>query len=57
MHKAENLDLERRTTRFGVATIRFCQAVPSSPVNAPLITQLVRAATSIGANYAEADDA
>jgi len=26
-------------------------------VNAPLVTQLVRAATSIGANYAEANDA
>jgi four helix bundle protein len=57
MDKADKFDLERRTTKFGVAAIRFCQTVSSSPVNAPLLTQLVRAATSIGANYAEANDA
>ena len=57
MDKAEKFNLERRTTKFGVAAIRFCQTVSSSPVSAPLLTQLVRAATSIGANYAEANDA
>lgn len=57
MDRAESFDLERRTTEFGVAAIRFCQTVLSSPVNAPLLTQLVRAATSIGADYCEADDA
>ncbi|MBM3332349.1 four helix bundle protein [candidate division WOR-3 bacterium] len=57
MDKADKFDLERRTTKFGVAAIRFCQTVSSSPVTVPLLTQLVRAATSIGANYAEANDA
>jgi len=57
MDKADKFDLERRTTKFGVAAVRFCQTVPSSPVNAALLNQLVRAATSIGANYAEANDA
>ncbi len=57
MDKAQRFDLEHRTTRFGVAAIRFCQTVPSSPVNAPLVSQLVRAATSVGANHAEANDA
>ena len=57
MDKADKFDLERRTTKFGVAAIRFCQTVPSSPVNAPLVSQLVRAATSVGANYTEANDA
>ena len=57
MDKADKFDLKRRTTKFGVAAIRFCQTVSSSPVSAPLLTQLVRAATSIGANYAEANDA
>jgi four helix bundle protein len=57
MDKADRFDLERRTTKFGVAAIRFCQTVPSSPVNAPLVSQLVRAATSVGANYAEVNDA
>ncbi len=32
-------------------------ALPNSAVNTPLINQLVRAATSVGANYCEADDA
>ena len=57
MDKSDKFDLERRTTKFGVAAIRFCQTVSSSPVTAPLLTQLVRAATSVGANYAEANDA
>jgi four helix bundle protein len=57
MDKADSFDLERRTTKFGVAAIRFCQTVSSSPVIVPLLTQFVRAATSIGANYAEANDA
>jgi four helix bundle protein len=31
--------------------------VPVTPVTMPLITQLVKASTSVGANYTEADDA
>jgi four helix bundle protein len=31
------------------------KAVPKDPINSPLISQIVRAATSIGANYMEAD--
>jgi four helix bundle protein len=50
-------DLEDRTTRFGEAIIDFAKAVPVSPITEPLLKQLVRAGTSIGANYAEADDA
>jgi len=50
-------DLEERTAAFGEAAIAFAKAVPNSAVNEPLISQLVRAATSVGANYAEADDA
>lgn len=50
-------DLEERTAKFGETVIRFCQKISKSPVNTPLITQLVKASTSVGANYAEADDA
>jgi len=50
-------DLEERTGRFGEAVIRFAKGLPVNPVTSPLISQLVRAATSIGANYCEADDA
>ena len=48
--------MEERTARFGEAVIAFTKKVPVNDVTRSLITQLVRAATSIGANYAEADD-
>src|SRR5436853_6442805 len=50
-------DLEGRTALFGEAAIRFARRIPVDPVSEPLIKQLVRAATSVGANYCEADDA
>ena len=50
-------DLEERTATFGEAIIRFAKRIPQSPVNRSLIDQLVRAGTSVGANYCEADDA
>jgi four helix bundle protein len=53
----QRFDLEDRTARFGEAVIAFAKRIPLNPVNNPLISQLVRAATSIGANYREADDA
>jgi hypothetical protein len=48
--------LEERTATFGEAVIRFARPIPRDAVGAPLISQLVRAATSVGANYCEADD-
>ena len=50
-------DLEERTARFGETIVRFAKRIPQSPVNRSLIDQLVRAGTSVGANYCEADDA
>jgi len=55
--KAPRFDLEDRTARFGEAVIAFAKTVPRNPVTLPLINQLVRAGTSVGANYCEADDA
>jgi four helix bundle protein len=52
-----DFDLEERTARFGEAVIEFLRPMPQTPLTSPLISQLVRAATSIGANYCEADDA
>lgn len=49
-------DLEERTTKFGESVIRFAKRIPQSPVNNRLISQLVGAGTSIGANYCEAND-
>ena len=50
-------DLQERTVRFGEAIIAFARKIPLNSLNGPLISQLVRAGTSIGANYCEAEDA
>jgi four helix bundle protein len=50
-------DLEERTAKFGEAAIDFAMSLKRSPVASPLISQFVRSATSVGANYCEADDA
>jgi four helix bundle protein len=50
-------DLEERTARFGEAVIDFAKTIPQDAGTNRLISQLVGAATSIGANYVEADDA
>lgn len=50
-------DLEERTARFGEAVIDFAKSIPQNPVTNRIISQLVGAATSVGANYLEADDA
>jgi len=50
-------DLEERTARFGEAIIDFAKILPQNAVTNRIISQLVGAATSVGANYVEADDA
>jgi len=55
--KGRSFDLEERTACFGEAVIAFCKKLPRNVVTLPLIGQLVRSATSVGANYCEADDA
>ncbi|MFH1232157.1 MAG: four helix bundle protein [Planctomycetota bacterium] len=50
-------NLEERTTKFAEEIIRFSKKISHKPETLPLISQLVRAGTSIGANYCEADDA
>ena len=49
-------DLEERTAQFGEAIIRFCKKIPNGPGNNRLIDQLVGCATSVGANYCEANE-
>ena len=49
-------DLEERTACFGEAVVAFARKLPLDSVTEPLVKQLVRAATSVGANYCEADD-
>lgn len=50
-------DLEERTARFGETVILFAKAIPVTLVTTPIISQFVRAGTSVGSNYCEADDA
>lgn len=50
-------DLEERTAKFGEESIKFAKKIPQNPITIPLITQFVKAGTSVGANYCEADDA
>lgn len=50
-------DLEERTAKFGESIIKFCQSLSQNTINKPVINQLVRSATSIGANYMEANSA
>ena len=50
-----NYDLAERTSKFGTEIIIFIKKIKENNINKPIINQLIRAATSIGANYMEAD--
>ena len=54
---SKKYDLEDRTAKFGECVIRFSRKITEDSVSRPLISQLIRAGTSVGANYSEADDA
>lgn len=53
----KNYNLEERTTSFSKEVIFFSKTLKKDIINMPLINQFVRSATSIGANYAEANGA
>src|SRR5437899_770871 len=48
---------ERTAKKFGENVIQYVLTLPRNAVSSPLISQLVRSATSIGSNYCEADEA
>lgn len=50
-------NLEERTAKFGEKIIVFCKKLPQTVISTPLISQLIRSATSVGANYMEANGA
>lgn len=50
-------NLEQRTIDFSVEVIKICGSYLEKPHLKPLISQMIRSATSIGANYAEANNA
>ena len=47
-------ELEKRTRAFAIAVIRFVDKLPENKAGRMLGMQLLRSATSIGANYREA---
>ena len=59
MNQAPNqkYNLRERTEKFGRNIINFAKTIPENSITKSLISQLVRAGTSVGANYCEADDA
>lgn len=50
-------NLEERTSRFGGDVILFCRKIQQDIITKPLISQVIRSATSVGANYMEANAA
>ena len=50
-------DLEERTGKFGEDIIVFARGIKKDVVNIPLIKQIVKSGTSVGANYCEANGA
>lgn len=50
-------NLEERTAKLGESVIEFCNNIPRDSITNPLVNQLVRAGTSVGANYCEANNA
>jgi len=50
-------DLEERTKKFSKDVIDCLRDLPKDQINLPLVSQCVRAATSVGTNYREANAA
>jgi len=50
-------DLEERTAKFGENIIELCKKTSKDIVVVPVIGQLIRSGTSVGANYCEANGA
>jgi four helix bundle protein len=54
---AQDYQLEERTFRFAKDTLLLCKSLKQDSISSPLISQIVRSCTSIGANYQEANGA
>jgi len=51
LNPKQKYDLEERTVKFSEDIIDFSKKLFQNTISKPLISQLVRAGTSIGANY------
>jgi four helix bundle protein len=57
MARMQKIDLIARTKQFALQTIRFCEGLPKDETSRVLGRQLLRAGTSVGANYRAAQRA
>lgn len=48
---------EERLAKFATEVIVLCKSIHQDAINRPIISQLIRSATSIGTNYSEANNA
>jgi four helix bundle protein len=53
----EPFSLGDRTILFSKRILKFCKSESPTLITRPLLNQLIRSATAIGANYAEANNA
>ncbi len=51
-----SFDLEERTLRFSENLIDLCRKLSQNTVTKPIISQVIRSGTSMGANYCEANE-
>jgi four helix bundle protein len=54
---SKQYDLEERTLTFARSVVSFCKKLPRSVIDGEIAKHLVRAETSVGANYIEANEA
>lgn len=57
MNGEKTRNLSDRTVAYGIAAIGFCEGMPNTYAGKHVANQLLRAATSVAANYAEATEA
>ena len=50
-------NLENRTSKFSNLIIELCKHIVQDTITKPIISQLVKSGTSVGANYTEANNA
>ncbi len=55
--ESANFDLEERTAKFGEDVLKFLKEIKITLKNQSIVQQLIKSATSIGANYMEASGA
>lgn len=57
MTNTGDYNLEERTAIFGENIIKFCHQLKLTIIMEPIVKQLIRSSTSVGANYMEANGA